>query len=129
MSRANRPFSLTRAVLITWGRTEPVLMSIRVRACSSLGLARTVLALGMPVLGLTTISAAVATAQSGAALAIGAKGAVGKTAGSRVLLENSHCALELDARTGEIVALKPGPASLKGAWFEVVEEDRTGMLP
>jgi len=46
-----------------------------------------------------------------------------------VTLENARCRLELDAATGALVALKPGPPSLRGAWFEVVEEDRAGMAP
>ncbi len=46
-----------------------------------------------------------------------------------IALQNSHCRLELDADTGEIEALKPGPPSLRGPWFEVVEEDRTGLQP
>ena len=44
-----------------------------------------------------------------------------------VVLENDRCRLELDAGTGGIASLQPGPASLKGPWFEVVEEDRTGL--
>ena len=46
-----------------------------------------------------------------------------------VVLQNAHCRLELDAGTGSILALRPGPASLAGPWFEVVEEDRRGLQP
>lgn len=42
-------------------------------------------------------------------------------------LENRFCRLELDARTGAIVSLRPGPPSLAGPWIEVVEEDRRGV--
>jgi hypothetical protein len=47
----------------------------------------------------------------------------------RVTLANRHCRFSLDARTGDIVALEPGPASLRGPWFAVVEEDRAGLAP
>ncbi|MHB1000682.1 MAG: hypothetical protein ACYC27_15685 [Armatimonadota bacterium] len=52
-----------------------------------------------------------------------------KLANGHAILSNSNCRLELDAKTGEIVSLKPGPVSLKGKWFEIVEEDRNGMQP
>lgn len=46
-----------------------------------------------------------------------------------LVLRNQHCRLSLDAATGEIESLAPGPSSLRGPWFEVVEEDRTGLQP
>ena len=49
--------------------------------------------------------------------------------GQSVVLKNAHCRLELDARTGGIVALTPGPTSLQGDWLEVVQEDRAGLEP
>ncbi len=47
--------------------------------------------------------------------------------GGHVTLANGLCRIDLDAATGEIAALTPGPESLRGRWFEVVEEDRTGL--
>jgi len=44
-----------------------------------------------------------------------------------VSLANGKRRLDLDPNTGEVLSLTPGPASLKGTWFEVVEEDRTGL--
>ena len=44
-------------------------------------------------------------------------------------LDNGLCRIELDARTGAIRALTPGPVSLRGPWFEIVVEDRNGMEP
>lgn len=49
--------------------------------------------------------------------------------GDVVRLENGRRHLDLDAATGEIVSLTPGPNSLRGQWFEVVEEARAGMQP
>jgi len=49
--------------------------------------------------------------------------------GEAVVLQNGRCRLELDAATGQIVSLRPGPASLRGPWFEVVEEERDGLAP
>ncbi len=46
-----------------------------------------------------------------------------------VSLRNEQCRLSLDATTGEIAELAPGPRSLKGPWFEVVEEKREGLQP
>ena len=46
-----------------------------------------------------------------------------------VALQNAHCRIELSAQTGEVVALRPGPATLQGPWFEVVEESRDGLAP
>jgi len=47
--------------------------------------------------------------------------------GASLRIENQHCRLELDRRTGAIVSLRPGPVSLAGPWIEVVEEDREGL--
>ncbi|MHB1458460.1 MAG: hypothetical protein ACYC0V_16250 [Armatimonadota bacterium] len=33
----------------------------------------------------------------------------------------------MDSKTGEIISLTPGTSSLKGTWFEIVEEDRAGI--
>jgi len=74
----------------------------------------------------------------GVFLAVVAPAAVGPGSTSRVQaqqvgdvvsLENGRCRLDLDAHTGEIIALQPGPPSLSGSWFEVVEEDREGLAP
>jgi hypothetical protein len=46
-----------------------------------------------------------------------------------VALDNGVCRLEIGAATGEIASLRPGPDSLRGRWFEVVEEDRAGLQP
>ncbi|MBI2298629.1 MAG: hypothetical protein HYU66_06700, partial [Armatimonadetes bacterium] len=48
-------------------------------------------------------------------------------AGGNVFLDNGLCRLELDAATGAVASLTPGPPSLRGQWFEVVEEDRAGL--
>ncbi len=50
-------------------------------------------------------------------------------AADSVVLENAHCRLEIDPATGDIASLTPGPESLRGSWFEVVEEDRSGLAP
>jgi len=64
--------------------------------------------------------------------------AKGGAEGGLVALENGRCRIEFDAKTGELLALKPGPGravgaglvpALQGAWFEVVEEDRAGLAP
>jgi hypothetical protein len=47
--------------------------------------------------------------------------------GGNLVLDNGLCRVVLDASTGEIVSLTPGPESLRGRWFEVVEENRTGL--
>ena len=50
-------------------------------------------------------------------------------AGGLWALDNGTCRLEIDAATGEIAGLRPGPETLRGRWFEVVEEDRAGLQP
>jgi hypothetical protein len=47
--------------------------------------------------------------------------------GDHLVLDNGLGRVALDASTGEIASLTPGPESLRGRWFEVVEEDRTGV--
>lgn len=42
-------------------------------------------------------------------------------------LRNSHCRVEICASTGQLLALRPGPDSLRGEWFEVTEEARDGL--
>lgn len=49
--------------------------------------------------------------------------------GDVLALDNGRCRLELSALTGEVLSLRPGPETLRGSWFEVVEEDREGMAP
>jgi hypothetical protein len=51
------------------------------------------------------------------------------TAAGLVALSNGRCRLELSSATGEIVSLRPGPSTLRGRWFEVVEEAREGLSP
>lgn len=46
-----------------------------------------------------------------------------------IALANEQCRLELDEKTGEVVALKPHGESLRGQWFEVIEEDRQVLEP
>ena len=45
------------------------------------------------------------------------------------VLESARCRVELDAETGALLGIRPGPDSLRGPWFEVVEEDRRGWRP
>ncbi|MDI9586665.1 MAG: hypothetical protein QM473_20755 [Acidobacteriota bacterium] len=49
--------------------------------------------------------------------------------GGRAVLDNGVCHVEFDAATGGIASLTPGPESLRGQWFEVIEEDRAGLEP
>ncbi|MHB1457409.1 MAG: hypothetical protein ACYC0V_10895, partial [Armatimonadota bacterium] len=44
-----------------------------------------------------------------------------------VVIQNTQCRLEIDAKNGEIKSLSPGTTSLRGKWFEVVMESRSGM--
>ena len=50
-------------------------------------------------------------------------------AGDVLALRNSHCRVEVCGGTGQLLGLTPGPASLRGPWFEVVEEARNGLQP